>query len=111
MLKEEDEDIETKMIRLVIVKKKGGNILEHMNIKKKNKKKEGHLKLPKIRQAFSILEIIYTKRKQKKFLHHLKINRISLNLKKNIPFFFSKHSKIYSKSIYKENISYINTIF
>ena len=40
LLKEEDEDIETKMIRLVIVKKKGGNILEHMNIKKKIKKKK-----------------------------------------------------------------------
>ena len=112
LLKEEDEDIETKMIRLVIVKKKGGNILEHMNIKKKNKKKEGHLKLPKIRQAFSILEIIYTKRKQKKFLHHLKINRISLNLKKNIPFFFQSIQKyilrVYIKKIYHTLIQYFS---
>ena len=35
MLNDDEEDIETKMIRLVILKKKGGNVLQNMNITKK----------------------------------------------------------------------------
>lgn len=54
-----NEDIETKMIRLIIVKKKGGNVLENMNIKKKDME----FFFPIIKQVLAIIEKKYFNQK------------------------------------------------
>ena len=111
MLNDDEEDIETKMIRLVILKKKGGNVLQNMNIpKKKHKKKELHSKLPKIKQALSILEIINIKRRIKNFLKNLKLKKVSVNLQKNFQIFFQNLKKFiletYIKNIFHTLLQY-----
>ena len=103
----EDEDIETKMTRLVIIKKKGGNVLENMNIiKKRPNQKELSLKLPKIKQALSVLEKIEIKRKKINFFQKLKKKRRKsvVNNKKNILNFLQNLKKyifkVYLKKIF-----------
>ena len=69
----DDEDIESKMIRLVILKKQGGNVLDNINIpKKKISKKEFSSKILKIEKALSILENIFYKKKKKKTFKKIK---------------------------------------
>ena len=103
----EDEDIETKMIRLVILKKKGGNIYENINIKR-NKKNEFYTKNKK---ALSILENIFIKRKIKKFLKKLRDKNISVIIKKNTIKFLQKLKSYikrkYIKLYYYKLIQYL----
>ena len=94
----DDEDIESKMIRLIIVKKNGGNILDNINIIKKGINNKD-LKVPKIKKGLNILEALYNKRKNKKFFMRLKRHYISKNLKKVGRNFFLKLKK-YIKKIY-----------
>ena len=107
----EDEDVETKMIRLVILKRKGGNVKENLNlVKKKINKNELPSKLPKIKQALSILENIDIQRKIKNFFKKLKAKSISVHTKKITTLFFqrlAKYSrKMYLKMTFKMIISY-----
>ena len=105
----EDEDIEAKMIRLVILKKKGGNIKENINIKKKTKKKITP-KLPKYADGLSKLEAIDITRKIKKFFIKLRAKNISVHKKKFMFIFFQNLKKYiwktYLKGIYNYLISY-----
>ena len=89
MYEYEDEDIEDKMIRLVILKKKGLNIKENLNLIKKKiiKKKPPLSKLPVIKQALSILEHIDIQKKIRNFFRKLKAKSISVHLKKIIVIF------------------------
>ena len=87
----DDEDIESKMIRLVILKKQGGNVLDNINIpKKKISKKEFSSKILKIEKALSILENIFYKKKKKKLLKKLKKKTSSVHFKKYDMLFFQK---------------------
>ena len=111
MIDYEDEDIETKMIRLVILKRKGGNVKENLNlVKKKINKNELPSKLPKIKQALSILENIDIQRKLRNFFKKLKAKSISVHTKKITTLFFqriAKYSrKMYLKITFKMLISY-----
>ena len=107
----EDEDIETKMTRLVILKKKGGNIKDNINIKKKTKKKITS-KLPKYAEGLSKLEAIDITRKIKKFFIKLKAKNISVHKKKLMFIFFQNVKKYiwktYLKGIYNFLLSYSN---
>ena len=98
----EDEDIESKMIRLVILKKKGGNILENINKKKKNIK-DFPLILSKVEKAFSLIEKIEIHLALRKFLKKLKIKRNSISLRKAVINFIQKLRK-YIREIYLKNI-------
>ena len=103
MLDYEDEDIETKMIRLVILKRKGINVNDKIFIpKKKNIKKELPSKLPKIKQALSILENIDTKRKIKNFFKKLRAKSLSVLKRKKIIIFNQKIKKYARKIILKK---------
>ncbi len=107
LFKYDNEDIETKMIRLVIIKKKGGNVLENININTKN---ELSSKLPKIKQALSILENMEIHRKYRKFLKKLKIKKISAYTKRNILILIFKIKKyilkLYLKKYYNILMQY-----
>ena len=103
MLDYEDEDIVTKMIRLVILKRKGINVNDKIFIpKKKNIKKELPSKLPKIKQALSILENIDTKRKIKNFFKKLRAKSLSVLKRKKIIIFNQKIKKYARKIILKK---------
>ena len=85
-----DEDIETKMIRLVILKRKGGNVLDNINlIKKKLTKKD----IENISKALNILENIDARRKIRNFFKKLK-SKISIHYKKIMFIFFQQFKKI-----------------
>ena len=94
----EDEDIESKMIRLVILKKKGGNVLENINKKKKNIK-DFPLILSKVQKAFSLIETIEIHQILRKFLKKIKIKRNSISYRKATINFIQKLRK-YIKEIY-----------
>ena len=66
----DDEDIESKMIRLVFLKQKGENIKDKINLRKKviPKKNEYLLKKQRVKIAISILEKLEFRRKAKLFL-------------------------------------------
>ena len=101
----DDEDIETKMIRLVFLKKKGENIKDKINIKKKviSKKSDNLSKMQKIKIAIGILEKWKLKRKKKLLFKYLKQKKFSLGLKIALNFYnkIKKYiMKIYIKEIY-----------
>ena len=109
MIDYEDEDIETKMIRLVILKRKGGNVKENINlVKKKVNKNELPSKLPKINKGLSILENIDINRKVKKVFIKLRAKSISMHTKRITIIFFQKLTKyiekIYLKKYYNNLI-------
>ena len=108
----EDEDIESKMIRLVILKKKGGNVLENINIKKKNIKDSPSL-LAKIQKALSLMETIEIHLKLRKFLERIKKNGLITFCPRKINIiFFQKLKKyireVYLKRYYKKLFRYTN---
>ena len=107
MLDYEDEDIETKMIRLVILKRKGVDVKDKIFLpKKKNIKKELPSKLPKINQGLSILEKIGTKKKIKNFFKKLRAKSISVLIRKKIISFNQKLKK-YARKIILRKVFYI----
>ena len=114
MYEYEDEDIEDKMIRLVILKKKGLNIKENLNLIKKKiiKKEPPPSKLPEIKQALSILEHIDIQKKIRNFFRKLKAKSISVHLKKIIVIFIQKLKKyiikVHLKNVYNNIILYFN---
>ena len=107
----EDEDIESKMIRLVILKKKGGNVLENINKKKKNIK-DFPLILSKVQKAFSLIETIEIHQILRKFLKKIKIKRNSISYRKATINFIQKLRKyikeIYLKKYYKKLFQNLN---
>ena len=107
MIDYEEEDIEAKMIRLIILKKKGGNIKENIYIPKKKYEQ----KLKKIKEALIKLEKIDNKRKIKKFIIKFKAQSISLHLRKRTLLFFQKIKKYIYKLYLKKKISNFITSF
>jgi hypothetical protein len=107
----EDEDIESKMIRLVILKKKGGNILENINKKKKNIKEIPSL-MTKVQKALFLMEKIEIHLKIRKFLKKLKLKRNSIFFRKAIISVIQKLKKyikeIYLKKYYKKLFQYLH---
>ena len=102
MIDYEEEDIETKMIRLVILKRKGGNVKENINlIKKKIHKNELPSKLPRINKGLSILENLDIDRKLKNFFIKLRAKSVSVQSKKITIQFFQKFSKFIKKKYLK----------
>jgi len=99
-----DEDVEAKMIRLVILKKNGGNVLDNINlIRKKIKSKD----FPKINKALSIIEKIDIRKKIKKLFIILKSQRIQTQ-KKPIQYFLQKFKKYIWKIYLKKYFFYFN---
>ena len=101
------------MIRLLILKKKGGNIRENINIiKKKKNKNQFPTLLPKIKQALSILEDIEIKKRLKNFFIKLRAKSMSMHTKKITLLFFQiiiKFArKINLKKIFKILINYFS---
>ena len=100
-----DEDVEAKMIRLVILKKKGGNVLDNINlVRKKISSKD----FPKINKALSIIEKMGIKRKIKKFFIKLKSKRKPVHLKLLIIEFIQKLKKCIWKIYLKKYFFYLN---
>ena len=99
-----DEDVEAKMIRLVILKKKGGNIMDNINlVRKKIKSKD----FPKINKAFSIIEKIHIRRKIKKFLIKIKQKCKSIQYEKATVDFVQKLKKCICKIYLKRFFLYL----
>ena len=92
----QDEDIETKMIRLIFLKKKGENIKDKINLRKKSalKRNEYLTKMQRIKKAINILENLEILRKKNLFFKYM-------NRKKNFAGnkisekFNSQNKKIY----------------
>ena len=100
----EDEDLESKMIRLFFLKKKGENIKDKINIKKKTKQKENYLsKIQSLKKGAYILENLIIKYKKKLFFKQVKKKANSLTLKIAANF-FNKIKKfvleIYVRNVY-----------
>ena len=79
----EDEDIETKMIRLIFLKKKGENIKDKINLRKKSviKRNEYLTKTQRIKKAINILENLEIQRKKNLFFKYINRKKISLVIK------------------------------
>ena len=79
----DDEDVETKMIRLVFLKKRGENIKDKINLKKKSisKKSDNFSKMQKIKMAVNLLEKLKFRRKKKILFKFLKAKKYTLQLK------------------------------
>ena len=100
-----NEDVEAKMIRLVSLKKKGGNVLDNINlVRKKIKPKD----FPKINKALSIIEKIDIKRKIKKFFIKLKTKRKPVHIKLITIDFIQKLKKCIWKIYLKRYFFYLN---
>ena len=100
-----DEDVEAKMIRLVILKKKGGNVLDNINLVRKRIKPKD---FPKINKALSIIEKIVIRKKIKKFFNKLKNQRTQFQLKKSAADFLQKLKKSIWKIYLKKYFFYFN---
>ena len=105
LMEYDDEDIETKMIRLVFLKKKGENIKDKISIKKKLRPTRGDnlSRLQKIRLAVSMLEKLKLKKKKKILFKYLKGKKITLGLKIASNFFnkIKKYiMKVYMKKVF-----------
>ena len=99
-----DEDVEAKMIRLVVLKKKGGNIKDNINlVRKKIKSKD----FPKINKAFSIIEKIHIRRKIKKFFIKTKKKCKSIHYQKATANFIHKLKKCICKIYLKRFFLYL----
>ena len=100
-----DEDVESKMIRLVILKKKGGNVLQNINlVRKKIKSKD----IPKINKALSIIEKIDIRRKLKNFFKKMKTKSKSIQIRKLTADFLQKLKKCIWNIYLKKYFFYFN---
>ena len=83
LMEYDDEDVETKMIRLVFLKKRGENIKDKINLKKKSisKKSDNFSKMQKIKMAVNLLEKLKFRRKKKILFKFLKAKKYTLQLK------------------------------
>ena len=102
----DDEDIETKMIRLVFLKKKGENIKDKINIKRKSvtKKNEYLPKMQRIKKGINILINLIFIKKKKKFFKLLNRKKTTLVLKLAANFIYK--IKKYILKTYVMNIYY-----
>ena len=101
----DDEDVETKMIRLVFLKKKGENIKDKINIKRQSlsKKNEYLPKIQRIKKGIIILQNLEFKKKKKNFIRILNKKKTSLVLKLAANFIYKIKKyifKTYVKNIY-----------
>ena len=102
----DDEDVETKMIRLIFLKKKGENMKDKINIKKKKiHKTSGNLsKYQKLKIACTTLEKLKLRRKETIFFNFLKRkkhNSLILKIAANFIYKIKKYiMKTYVKNIY-----------
>ena len=101
----QDEDIETKMIRLIFLKKKGENIKDKINLRKKSalKRNEYLTKMQRIKKAINILENLEIVRKKNLFFKYMNRKKISLVIKlaKNLIHKIKKYIfNVYVKNIY-----------
>ena len=101
----DDEDIESKMIRLVFLKQKGENIKDKINLRKKVKPKGGGylLKKQRVKIAISILEKLEFRKRAKLFFKYINKKKISLMLKVAANLFYKIKKYIfitYIKKVY-----------
>ena len=110
----EDENIEDKLIRLVNIKKKGGNVKENLNLIKKNNKKKASSKLSKIKKALLVLDKLNIQHQKRNIFRKLKSKGISPYTKKITLIFLQKFKKyiikVYLKAFYNNIIVYLLSI-
>ena len=101
----DDEDIESKMIRLVFLKQKGENIKDKINLRKKviPKKNEYLLKKQRVKIAISILEKLEFRKRAKLFFKYINKKKISLMLKVAANLFYKIKKYIF--------ITYIRNVY
>ena len=105
MMEYDDEDIETKMIRLMFLKKKGENIRDRKNLRRKTilNKNEYLPKMQRIKKAINILENLEFQRKKDLLFKYMSRKKISLGLKlaKNLIYKIKKFIlNSYVKNVY-----------
>ena len=100
----DDEDVETKMIRLVFLKKRGENMKDKINIKKKyvSRKSDNYSKMQKINIAVNMLEKLRIRRKKKLLFKYMKAKKFTLGLK--IASNFLNKIKKYIMKVYIKNV-------
>ena len=100
----DDEDVETKMIRLVFLKKRGENMKDKINIKKKyvSRKSDNYSKMQKIKIAVNLLEKLRIRRKKKVLFKYMKAKKFTLGLK--IASNFLNKIKKYIMKVYIKNV-------
>ena len=105
LIEYDDEDIETKMIRLIFLKKKGENIKDKINLRRKTAIKRIELlpKMQRIKKAINILENFEIKRKKGLFFKYINKKKLSLGIKlaKNLIYKIKKYIiNTYVKDVY-----------
>ena len=105
MMEYDYDDMETKMIRLMFLKKKGENIRDRKNLRRKTilNKNEYLPKMQRIKKAINILENLEIQRKKDLLFKYMSRKKISLGLKlaKNLIYKIKKFIlNSYVKNVY-----------